>query len=245
MSSKYWRGFTIIELSLFMAITGLLVATLLTGWTVSVNTQGYRDSVRSFAVMLQSQYTAAVQTTNGREANLTCNSSATVVAATPGTPRGQSDCVIMGRYVSIDGNKMTTNSIIGKPDASPLPPLGSDPSDLDYIKNYGPNKLDSATVSDETQNIPWSASTYLAGDPASNSAKLTIVIIRAPTTGAVYTYIKNGSAATVGDTISSGSPSTTVCIDKGGSIASETLGVKIDANAASQNAVHVVTGGDC
>lgn len=50
-SSK--SGFTIIEVSLFLAITGLLLIGLLGGTYASIATQRYNDSVRSFAEFLR------------------------------------------------------------------------------------------------------------------------------------------------------------------------------------------------
>lgn len=43
------KGFTIIEVILFVAISGLLTSMLMVGVSMSINRQQYRDSVQSYA----------------------------------------------------------------------------------------------------------------------------------------------------------------------------------------------------
>lgn len=242
MSRQYQRGFTIIEVMLFLAITGLLVVTLLTGWTISVNTQSYKDSVRSLSTTLQGQYNNAVQVTNDRDANWTCAGSggSTTVAVGFGAARGQSNCVIMGRYIYINNGNITSNSIIGLQDAGS--PIIATSTDIDSIKNYGPTKIPNDMLADVAQDVPWSAKLYFPGNPTTN-AKLAIVIVRSPKTGTVYTFTKaNADSPSVQDVLTSGTQDVvTLCVDAEAAVASETLGVMIDASASSQNAVHVVS----
>lgn len=54
------KGFTIIEVMLFLAITGLLLLTVLGGTYASIATQRYNDSVRDFAEFLRQTYAEVI-----------------------------------------------------------------------------------------------------------------------------------------------------------------------------------------
>ena len=101
MSIKEHSGFTIIETVLFLSVTGLLVMGMLVGVGVSLNNQRYRDAAESFKNILQRQYTDLGSTRNARENNWSCDSSA-FSSDDGSTRRGQSDCMIVGKYVRID-----------------------------------------------------------------------------------------------------------------------------------------------
>ena len=88
-------GFTIIEVILFLAITGLMVAGMLVGVTVALRQQQYRDAVQSFAHFLKDQYSRVISVENDRNARAICP----IAGATNDGARGQSQCVIVGRYV--------------------------------------------------------------------------------------------------------------------------------------------------
>lgn len=54
------KGFTIIEVMIFLAITGLLLLTVLGGTYASIATQRYNDSVRDFAEFLRQTYAEVI-----------------------------------------------------------------------------------------------------------------------------------------------------------------------------------------
>lgn len=85
-------GFTIIEVVLFLGISSLLAMALLTGVMTTIRQQQYRDAVQSFASFLQTQYSSVLAVHNDQR-SATCPLDGTV------RPRGQSPCVIVGRYI--------------------------------------------------------------------------------------------------------------------------------------------------
>lgn len=89
-------GFTIIEVILFLAITGLMVAGMLVGVTLALRQQQYRDTVQSFAHFLKDQYSRVISVENDRPATSTCP----ISGAKNDGARGQSSCVIVGRYIA-------------------------------------------------------------------------------------------------------------------------------------------------
>ena len=76
-------GFTIIEVVLFLAISGLMAIGLLVGTSMAIQRQQYRDAVQSFAGYLRDEYARVVSVENDGTAK--CGASV----------RGQSECFIV------------------------------------------------------------------------------------------------------------------------------------------------------
>ncbi len=55
--SKIVDGFTIIEISLFLAISSFLAVGLMAGWTTNINRQRYTDMVSTFKSDIQQVFT--------------------------------------------------------------------------------------------------------------------------------------------------------------------------------------------
>ncbi|HEU4715394.1 MAG TPA: prepilin-type N-terminal cleavage/methylation domain-containing protein, partial [Candidatus Saccharimonadales bacterium] len=81
MGAKTQNGFTIIEVMLFLAITGMLAAAILVGSGVAIGQQRYRDSVSSLQSYIQQQYNKVINVTNDRDKSWTCDSNGTVTQA--------------------------------------------------------------------------------------------------------------------------------------------------------------------
>jgi len=58
--SRSKRGFTLIEVSIFLAITGLLLIGVLGGTYSNIARQRYNDSVRSFAEFFRQMYAEVI-----------------------------------------------------------------------------------------------------------------------------------------------------------------------------------------
>lgn len=240
------QGFTIIEVVLFVAITGLLAAALLGGWTSMINTQRYKDSTRTLQSFLQQQYNLVYNVENGRLQNLSCTlqGSNLVIDDTSATntPRGQSPCVVMGRYVQIqNGTKLSVKSIVGYLNGN-----DTTNTDLDSIRLYSPQTVDfDLGLTDNELEIPWQAAVVGTGDSVPKD--YAIAIIRSPKTGIVHTYTKDttGQSFSLSDIITVNDENTDVnlCLDPGAPFASGRLGVTIDAYASAQSSVRMITDG--
>lgn len=242
MDIRRQSGFTIIEVMLFISISAILATALMVGWTVTINTQSYRDSARSFAAILQQQYTDVVNVANGREDNLGCRivNGATAVSEVNQTPLGQSDCVIMGRIIELHGPQLTMNTVVGFEPATL--PEATEP-DEEIILDYLPARIDSDIIPDEESQIPWSSRPYRSSGDAS-TAHAAILIIRSPETGTVYTYttqLGEGGKANVRNLIRDGSQDgLKLCLDPEAPIAQGRMAVVIGAFASSANAIKVL-----
>lgn len=185
MGTKQQHGFTIVEISLFVAISGLLALGLLTGWSVAINGQRYKDSVDSTYAYIQQQYSLVYSVENERSGTLSCDSSSNVSSSGLTSARGQSNCVLIGRYLQLtDGSTIKSYAIVGNE------PSGNDNELQDYIPKVV--KSTDLGLTQSEYSIPWGA--FLTGKGNSNPLNVGIAIIRSPQTGTVYSYINSTNA---------------------------------------------------
>ena len=88
-------GFTVIEVTMFLAISGTMAIALLAGIGVAIQRQQYRDAVQSYANFLTEQYSKVISIENDRQPTDPCP----IQGASVNGYRGQSNCVIVGRYI--------------------------------------------------------------------------------------------------------------------------------------------------
>jgi type II secretory pathway pseudopilin PulG len=236
-------GFTIIEVILFLAISALLAATLLGGWTLTINTQRYKDSNKTLQSFLQEQYNLVYNVENGRDANLACTLSGTELSIHPvplsNTPPGQSDCVVMGRYIHVqNGTTLNVSTIVGL-DQTP----DSSQSDLQQMLAFKVQKVDEVTgLTRSSLTIPWQATIVgQNGDPTARGYN--IAIIRAPSSGIVHTFTQETSAQLpVSQLVLTANERNPVyfCLDPGVTVTGPRTGVMIEALASAQSSVKVI-----
>lgn len=162
------KGFTIIEVILFVAISGLLTSMLMVGVSMSINRQQYRDSVQSYAGFLRSEYSKVVNVENDR------SRSVCPIDGADGrleTLRGQSECVIVGRYI-------TTVGALGSTDGTSYKtyPVYAHRADKGSAWAYRRG----AESSDYSVN--WQVKTRFANQHK-NNAYISILMYRHPETG--------------------------------------------------------------
>jgi hypothetical protein len=238
MGIKTETGFTIIETMLFLAVTGLLAVGILVGSGVSIGQQRYRDSVNSLKSYIQSQYSEVTNVVNGRASTWTCNSAANVspVDVTVGQSRGTSDCVILGRYITVDaaGTTLATSNVVGYPQ----PGASQASSDIaELTTNY---KLGLSPVDPSTTQVSWGA--QIVKPKTTTPMPLAMLIMRSPLSGSVLTFIKQGTPADLASMITVGNMSQTqdICVNAdAGAFVGGRMEVQVAAFAASQSAVQI------
>ena len=188
MSAHFKDGFTIIETMLVLAVTGVLVSTLLFGIGSSIAVQRYGDSVTSFRSLLQDQYARVSSVSNGRGAGWSCNASATPVQGGNTAP-GQTDCVLLGRYISVVDGAISMATVVGYQTSS-----SAAANDMQSVKdNYALGLSDSSV---ETKTLEWGARIAWpkTGTGASNPTtprSIAFFILRSPESGTTYTFTSN------------------------------------------------------
>lgn len=143
-------GFTIIEVLLFLAITGLVFLVGFAGIRGSFSDVQFTDSMRSLHSYINKEISQVTDGLNIRSDNINC----IYIAGSPGggssldgkvylsstgtvEERGkEQDCLILGRYFAFDngGSQIDTSIIVGKnPEDDEIP---SDNSDISLAKTF-------------------------------------------------------------------------------------------------------------
>ncbi len=238
MTHRYSKGFTIIETMLVLSITAVMVVALLVGVSVNINSQRYRDSVNGLKSLIQEQFSNTLNVQNEvKPVEISCDSNATIQTTGLTKPRGQSDCVLMGRYMEIVQDKVTVSSVVGSYDST----ASSNVADVALLKSTKLSILDSST---EVSTLDWG--TAIAWPSSGSEAKtptqprsLYILILRSPTSGSTYAFTSDTvlpfSNMIVSTETIPGRAERTVCIDSGGLVSGNGLSVFIDANTSGQS----------
>jgi len=240
MSVNSARGFTIIEVMLFLAITGGLFAALMIGVNTGITQQRYLDSVRSYKALIQNQYSEVLNTRNDNAGKYKCSDSndGSVEQADPQDVNGTSHCVILGRAIQItdNGKKVVTSSVTGCDSCV----QNTNRNDLSVLIDYKP-KL--ATFDTETTDIDWGANLTVAADggQASSNSTAVILILRSPTTGNIRLFTSPqslGNSTDVASMITQESSSTIVknCVYGDSGLLPKQM-ISIDPRIASPDAV--------
>jgi type II secretory pathway pseudopilin PulG len=231
MTTQAARGFTIIEVMLFLAVTGLLTIGVLVGSSRTITQQRYRDSVSSLKSLIQEQYSQTANVVNGDVQNPVCNKRGNTLDLDPRTLRfrGTSECLILGRYLLIEPKKVTAYDVIGLPNSDNE---GAD--DIAALRDY------SLTLSEnfEAEEIAWDATVVR---PRTTTGMTTSVLVaRSPLSGSTLTFIGDGNQLPsalidIGNMVQKD-----LCIDSGGgAITSRRLAVRINARATSPSSVEI------
>ena len=154
------KGFTIIEVMLFLALSGLLLVGILGGLGGNIARQRYNDAVQDTVNMLRDQYSFVTDTEisiryNKNDAScygLTSSDTDFDAASGPGSYfkaqstlaadsvswRGRTNCVVYGAVIAINNNYMETTELIGRDYMAVLrsnnEELDTSMSDLEILK---------------------------------------------------------------------------------------------------------------
>lgn len=226
------NGFTIVETMLFLSISGLLIAGILVGTGTSINTQRYRDSVTSLQSFLQQQYSNVANVSNDNPSSPT---NACYGDGSTDNSRGQSECVILGRFISTDdGKTLKTQDVIG------YIPSGSTilTDDIDALKQY---IIRVSPVAAKSYDLEWGSSVVKPG--GTTTLVLSMLVLRSPSSGIIRTFISDNDTVISGNDIksilslSALSQSEKLCVESNGLFTGTKLAVFIEKNATSANGV--------
>jgi type II secretory pathway pseudopilin PulG len=235
MKLSYRLGFTIIETMLFLSISGALIMAVLIGTGAAIGVQRYRDSVTSLQSNLQQQYSNVANVSNSRGTNWSCDASG--VAEGGPSPIGQSDCVLLGKYITTDdGRLLSIKNVVGY--LSDTTDLGD--NDIDALKQLSVHVSD---ISSEVYETEWGTTIVKAG--TNQPLSFSIFIFRSPISGVVRTLIDSSNS--IQDTQlapllipNSLKEPLKLCLNSGGLFDGNTLAVNIMANATSSSAVETL-----
>lgn len=251
MKSLSTSGFTIIEVMLVLAISSLLAMGVVIGFSGSLNTQRYRDTVSSLQSLIQKQF-SDVNSISNNNSTLDCivsNSNPVLTNHGVYEFNGISGCVMLGKLITTtNGSKISTYNVIGA-DTSGLSFSG----DVDALsKSNIILDLDNLDLNnDESYNLEWGASLKKT---TGETAVFSVLIVRSPASGAIRTFINpgvgidpsanSGYDVTLRKLVTDGNginlqKELLVCVKSDGSIRSDKTAIFIKAGAASSSGVEL------
>ncbi len=193
MGIRSQHGFTILEVILFLAISGVLLVALIGGVNVNINQERYKDSVNGFVAALQEQYVLATNITSTRSSEWTCGTALKLDTGAD-TTRGTTDCAIIGRVVQgkEDGTGITVSNVV----AYNINEQGLEnaTSDIDALQNdmtlEAMSNTESSSENDwKAIDLGWGSQFKVVQDGAETDGAFTVAILRSPLTGGISTYI--------------------------------------------------------
>lgn len=182
MKSIKNTGFTIVETMLFLGISGLLITGILMGTGASLNRQRYRDSVSSLNSFIQQQF-SEVRNVINNDTTAQCNGASRTT--------GQSNCVVLGRYITSNTSGPTT-TLTSKNVIGLIPNGDPETNDVQALRQY--NISISSVI--ETYTVEWGASIEDINDA---SLRFSILILRSPSSGIIRTFINTSPSTVIAD----------------------------------------------
>lgn len=248
MRQRQQFGFTIIETMLFMSVTGLMVVGFLFGASRSINFQRYKDSVNSLQSVLQQQYSDVENTINDHDATWACTAGEVKVDnAATNYPRGQSDCVLLGKLIRTDdGKSLTINNVTGFIPTTSTTPLDDNTI---FIKNnsgggstlpngYGVYVSD---VNKQTYDISWDAS---LSKTDGSGLSFSMLIVRSPLSGTIRTFFESQhiADANIEDIISSteSDSKVTICVNSNDLFSGTKMAIGIAAGTVNAGGIEAL-----
>lgn len=205
----FGKGFTIIEVTLVLAIAALLFIGVIGGTSVNISRQRYNDAVQSFTEFLRRSYSEVVNTENPREDELERGAPCTVLSGTTignsddTIEAGRTNCLIYGKLLTFGedekDDKVYSYDVLG--DVADYYGDGTLNVDgLGTLAGLHVLSADVITVRNERNNCIFSlagnSGSYLpewdarleTTSPDHQLFKGSILIVRAPSSGAIHTY---------------------------------------------------------
>jgi Flp pilus assembly pilin Flp len=181
MSDVPERGFTVVEVTLFLAITALLFLIAITGTSNTIRSVRFSDSGRSLNAFIQRQYDDIVNGLNNRTGAEACVGG---IVSAGSQPVGTSTCLLLGRLIvfQINSHNITTYNVVGTEPAN----VDYSRTDTQLISDFQPKAVTS--VGTDTYEVPWDA--YISGIKrlSDNRATNGLLLIRSPKSSRIVSY---------------------------------------------------------
>lgn len=175
-------GFTIVEISLFMAITGLLFVIAVAGTGNAVRSFRFTDSGRSLEAFAQKQYDDIINGFNNRSSTVSCTSG--TIDTSVGQTVGSSNCLLMGKLLVFRTNSsdVTVYNVIGSEPAG----VNYNQSDDALVTAFQPSVVTTTAVT--TYTIPWGAIPTGFKRLGDNVATNGLLLVRSPKSSRIISY---------------------------------------------------------
>jgi len=246
---KRQKGFTIIEVILFLAISGMMMAGLLVAVSGGINYERYKDATNSLDDFLKEQYNLVDNVQNAR--NVADDGG--LIGCKDATVAGTSkNCTIIGRYIASDADAVSITSwpVIATTDIVEL--LGNSgsgtSSDAALYEDMGLEVLRNVEEMTREYDLRWQTAIVAPG--SSEAVRpFRMVLLRSPLSGTISTYIVGGFRETpkVSEVIAgTAAEKTYLCVDPRGLASFEQkTGISVSPSGVNSAAVQFATAGEC
>lgn len=241
MSHYRSSGFTIIETTLVLAVTGLLVAMILIGIGSSLNHERYTDTVNQSLDFFRGQYSQTMNVSNDRPSNESCGAGG-ISTLSGGTTRGASDCLLVGNVIrSSDGITVTVHQVIARHDPSSDIGISSGSTNIQILTAAALQQGNQTS----TYGVEWGSSLLKPG--TTDAAKFSILVVRVPVSGVVETYTSSSDTIQVSSLINAPQNDVKLCLDQRGflGIGVQPMGILIEKGASNSSNVQSIASGSC
>lgn len=249
-------GFTIIEVMLFLAVSGMMVAGVILAINGMISQQRYTEAVTSFQDYMQGQYTIVTDVRNNRPNTYGCSTSGVQEGGASQSARGTSTCTVIGRYIRTTGNNGT--QIVSSPVYATVDITSPAVSQRDPTASIAQQALDlglkaapdTLTDDDDSHTLAWQTHLYTDAARRDSSGEFGAVLVRMPTTGLVQTFIRTGvpsSPENISQVISNASSTAVpLCVASGSLVASPSNGIRLVPSATNAGSVQFIPAdGEC
>lgn len=190
MSGENQHGFTVIETTIFLAISAVLFVGVLAGTGTALARQRYTDSVRATESFLQQQVERTFSFANARDGSQACN--AGVITTGTDQPAGTSRCYVLGKAVRFAQGSSTATiyNVIGTEPTTIITSgaYSNNDTETEVLELYQPRAVMGVAV--ETFDVPWDARFFGASQDQGGSTTPinTILFLRSPRSGGLMLY---------------------------------------------------------
>ena len=183
-------GFTIVEVSLFLALSGFLMVGLILGANISIARQRYNDSVNNFTDFIRNAYADTLNVSNSIDQS------------------GRTQTAVYGKFITFGepdaGSTIYAYDIVGKAISSSA---ATSATVLEMLKselaaNIIKSDCASAVCANSFYNmrsyiIPWDGELQNPNNADGSMNKTlfsgAVMVVRSPTTGGIRTYVYRGT----------------------------------------------------
>lgn len=242
------RGFTILELTIVLAITSLLIGSLIFTLQNGLTYQRYKDSIYDLQAYLQNQYSEVLNPRGSVTDGLKCTFSGNLNIIYGSSKKGQSECIVLGRYIKTaddSGKKIESYPVLGIM-------TGTGSEDLALLKDSDKIKLDyyDGDLLSLKDSYTLRNSLIMRNPDDTKNLQFSLLILKSPTSGSVFSLIYPESVASVSSILRNDKSTKNdliICVDRGSISANSNMGVKINANSPNSNGVSFINDltGDC
>lgn len=249
------RGFTIVEVMMFLAISGLMISGLLLAVSGGINKERYNDATNSFIDFLKEQYNLVENVQNTR---IPSDGGGPGADACTSAFRATSDCTIIGRYVASNNGMVTSWPIIATANVVEVlgrPGLDDSNSRVVYEHLGLVVSMDIGEMIRE-HTLRWQTRLVPPTNDADSELprEFRMVLLRSPLTGTVSTYVATSTGAgtapapapdAANDVMNnSDTKKVYLCVDPTG-LTSQKTGASIDPAGVNSSSVQFATAGEC